>query len=517
MGMAAKRPPGRLRPVLTSTNAPLRVDWVPVPGTEGRIGLTFCPGKKDPHGLSAAWDRDLAADLAALADAGLHILVTLLEDHEFPLLQVEDLPRAVRQSGIPWLHLPIPDGQAPDRRFEAAWLQAGQDLRRRLRRGERVVVHCRGGLGRTGTVAARLLIELGMAPGAAIQAVRTARPGTIETLDQEAYVLRLRPVVESVPGPGKAPKGVPSRAERLEGGLIGLLVGDALGVPYEFNPPDRLPPAHAIDFEPPPGFRRSHPGARPGSWSDDGAQALCLLASLLDKGTLDLDDFAGRLVRWLREGYMAVDGLVFDCGIQTAGAIERLRNGVLPEEAGARGEHQNGNGSLMRVLPLALWHRGPDEELVAFAHRQSLPTHGHLRSQVCCALYCLWARQLLNGAQDGFPEAVARLEEFYAGQPGYAKELDRVMVYEHRDDPRGAGYVVDTLWSVRHAMRQQGYADVVRTAILLGDDTDTTACLAGGLAGVREGIAVVPEVWVRGLRGADAVEPLLNRLLGEEP
>ena len=115
------------------------------------------------------------------------------------------------------------------------------------------------------------------------------------------------------------------------------------------------------------------------------------------------------------------------------------------------------------------------------------------------------------------PEAVARLEEFYAGQPGYAKELDRVMVYEHRDDPRGAGYVVDTLWSVRHAMRQQGYADVVRTAILLGDDTDTTACLAGGLAGVREGIAVVPEVWVRGLRGADAVEPLLNRLLGEEP
>src|SRR5215510_8231355 len=116
--------------------------------------------------------------------------------------------------------------------------------------------------------------------------------------------------------------------EKLEGGIVGLLVGDALGVPYEFHPPDEIPPLAEIEFDPPEGFRRSHSGVLPGTWSDDGAHALILLASLLHCMKLDVEDLGRRLVNWYEHGYKAVDARVFDVGIQTAHAINRLRHGV---------------------------------------------------------------------------------------------------------------------------------------------------------------------------------------------
>ncbi|HLT38469.1 MAG TPA: ADP-ribosylglycohydrolase family protein, partial [Enhygromyxa sp.] len=88
---------------------------------------------------------------------------------------------------------------------------------------------------------------------------------------------------------------MPTREQRIEGGLLGLLIGDALGVPYEFHGPEQIPAREHIELEPPVGFRRAHPGVPPGTWSDDGAQALCLLASLLDRGRLELADFGERL------------------------------------------------------------------------------------------------------------------------------------------------------------------------------------------------------------------------------
>src|SRR5262245_53595217 len=142
----------------------------------------------------------------------------------------------------------------------------------------------------------------------------------------------------------------PTLRERIEGGLLGLLIGDALGVPYEFHPPHEIPPTDQIEFEPPPGFRRAHAGVPPGTWSDDGAQALALLASLLDRGRFDADDFGGRLVAWYERGVLAVGGKVFDVGIQTAQAIRAILGGAPASSAGSTIEHANGNGALMRVL-----------------------------------------------------------------------------------------------------------------------------------------------------------------------
>ena len=136
----------------------------------------------------------------------------------------------------------------------------------------------------------------------------------------------------------------PSLQDRIEGGLLGLLVGDALGVPYEFHPPEDLPPSDAIEFQPPPGFRRAHYGVLPATWSDDGAQALVLLDSLLTNDSLELEHFADGLRRWMLTGFYAVNRSVFDIGAQTATAINRLNAGISPEESGPCDEASNGNG-----------------------------------------------------------------------------------------------------------------------------------------------------------------------------
>ena len=302
--------------------------------------------------------------------------------------------------------------------------------------------------------------------------------------------------------------------DRLAGGLVGLLVGDALGVPYEFHEPAALPPPDEVDFTPPTGFRRAHRGVPAGTWSDDGAQGLVLLDSLLACNGLDLAHFGEGLRLWRHEGFCAVDGNVFDIGIQTATAIERLARGVSAEQAGPIEEHQNGNGSLMRVLPLALWHVGPDVELMQLAARQSLPTHGHPRSQVACALYCLWARAVLEDSVDAWNDAASRLRAHapHAGLP--VDEVDRVMDAANANTTSGSGYVVDCLWSARRAVDETGnYEACVKRAVAFGHDTDTTAAVAGGIAGLKYGLEGIPERWRRALRGQSVLAPPLTRLL----
>jgi ADP-ribosylglycohydrolase len=305
---------------------------------------------------------------------------------------------------------------------------------------------------------------------------------------------------------------MPTFLERLEGGLFGLLIGDALGVPYEFHAPEALPPLERLEMIPPEDFPRAHAGTPPGTWSDDGAQALILLASLLDRRALDLDDFGARLVDWYQTGYLAVDQRVFDVGIQTSEAIRRMLSGTPASQAGSGDEKANGNGSLMRVLPLALWHRGPDTALVEDAHRQSSVTHGHPRAQVCCALYCLWARRILHGAGSPWPDAVAALRGVYGHESQHYAELEWSVRPDDPPDGRGSGYVVDSLRSARLALQAGDYEHVVKAAVALGHDTDTTACIAGGIAGIRDGIGAIPDRWRSQLRAQELVAPLFNRL-----
>ena len=174
----------------TSETDPLLI--AQVPAGAGLVGLTICPGKRGNSVFGAGWERDLDADVRVIREWGAAAVVTLIEDHEFEMLGVERLGEAVRAAGMEWHHLPIRDVQVPDARFEAGWASAGVRLGDRLREGERVLVHCRGGLGRTGMVAARLLVEVaGVTPRQALDGVREARHGAVETPEQEAWVLEL--------------------------------------------------------------------------------------------------------------------------------------------------------------------------------------------------------------------------------------------------------------------------------------------------------------------------------------
>jgi len=307
-------------------------------------------------------------------------------------------------------------------------------------------------------------------------------------------------------------------ASRLAGGMLGLLVGDAVGVPYEFRPPGAI---GTVEFR----GHGSH-GKPPGTWSDDGALALALADSLFPATTaadtraaqFDPDDQGRRIVAWWRESAYTPDGdRPFDVGGTTLAAIRALEAGTPAVDAGPANERACGNGSLMRILPLALAERDLDDvTAVEHAHLASRVTHGHPRCQVACALYVLVARRLLRGDEPGPALAAARatLRSLYVGDPARAAHrtaLDEVLAWRPRT---GRGFVLDSFWSAWDAFAgASDFASAVERAIHFGNDTDTTAAIAGGLAGIRWGWDGIPLAWRRGLRGHAVSQPMIDRLV----
>jgi ADP-ribosyl-[dinitrogen reductase] hydrolase len=175
----------------TSQDYPLQIDSVSVPDSTGRIGMTFCPGKQQCGAMTGDWHRDLTLDLDAIQAWGATVIVNLIEDHEMAELGVQDTAQHL-PAGIDYMRLPIPDYGVPSPAWHEQWQAESPLLLDRLRSGESILLHCKGGLGRTGMIAARILVELGSSSDDAIKAVRQARSGTIETREQEAYVRAIK-------------------------------------------------------------------------------------------------------------------------------------------------------------------------------------------------------------------------------------------------------------------------------------------------------------------------------------
>ncbi len=295
-------------------------------------------------------------------------------------------------------------------------------------------------------------------------------------------------------------------ASRLAGGIWGHLVGDAVGVPYEFREASEI---GEVRF----GATGSH-GQPPGTWSDDGALMLALLDSLLTAG-FDVEDQGRRAVAWYRDGAYTPDGDGrFDVGLTTTAALSAIERGTPASGAGSTGEFDNGNGSLMRILPIALVDRDADDAtLVDRAMRASRVTHGHPRAQVACALYVLVTARLLAGERDraqALAGARASLRNVLGEQRNHLAALDHLEAYPERG---GRGSVWDSFWSAWDAFEGAlSYRETIERAVAYGNDTDTTAAIAGGLAGIYWGLEGIPQEWLAGMRGREVVEPLVAKL-----
>lgn len=289
-----------------------------------------------------------------------------------------------------------------------------------------------------------------------------------------------------------------SREDRILGSLWGAVVGDALGVPVEFKGRKER------DKDPVNDMRGHGTFDLPaGSWSDDSSLLLCTIEGLLDG--FDTERIGNTFVRWLKNAHWTPYGLVFDVGLGTRQAIKRIEQGIPAEEAGSTEEANNGNGSLMRILPVAV-HCLPmtDEDIVHHAHRASSITHGHPRSLMSCGIYCLMVRSLIEGNSpvDAYLSTVETAKDLYGKPPflGEMLHLNRILEGKIGSYPErkieSDGYVIHTieaaLWCL---MTTTSYRDAVLKAVNLGHDTDTTAIVTGGLAGAHYTLNAIPEEW----------------------
>lgn len=291
----------------------------------------------------------------------------------------------------------------------------------------------------------------------------------------------------------------PSIEDRFFGGLFGSIVGDALGVPVEFAG------RAARQRNPVTGMREFGTHNQPaGTWSDDTSLALCLAESLTLCG-VDFRDQSARFQRWLADGHWTPHGEVFDIGNATHQAIRQLAAGVEPTKAGPRGEYHCGNGSLMRILPLGLYLGNAEStERAKVAADASCLTHGHPRCQLACAMYCEVAAALLRGIdiQQAVADGQKLLRQLVGDQyPEESLAFQRLTSGNISELPieqiSSSGYVIHCLEaSLWCAMRAGSFAEGVLAAVNLGDDTDTTGAVAGGLLGLRFGRAEIPTDWI---------------------
>jgi ADP-ribosyl-[dinitrogen reductase] hydrolase len=303
-----------------------------------------------------------------------------------------------------------------------------------------------------------------------------------------------------------------STKDRVLGALWGALVGDALGVPVEFRNRED------VQSDPVTGMRGNGTYHQPkGTWSDDGALILCSVESLLN-AEFETQDMGRRFVRWMNEGHWTANGDVFDIGGATASALGRIALGTPAEQAGGRDEHDNGNGSLMRIIPVAL--RFSKEPIAVFAQRlerASSITHGHPRSKFACVFYGLVVRHLLAGLDPKTALEASRKEftALYQNSPEFARFRSHLTDDFHsipESEIVSTGYVLHTLHaSLWCLLTTSSYDQCVLRAVNLGGDTDTTGCVAGGLAGTAYGLNAVAIEWRRQLARADDLVCLFHK------
>ena len=264
----------------------------------------------------------------------------------------------------------------------------------------------------------------------------------------------------------------------------------------------------------------------PGTWSDDSSLTFCLAEALTQE--FDLNVIGENFIKWRRDNFWTPRGNVFDIGIATSQAIAQLARGIQPDLAGGSDEYSNGNGSLMRILPLLFYlNDKPTEERFNLTKQISAITHGHIRSVIACFYYLEFARQILEGKNkfEIYKRLQSEITNFLTGISVSKKEIalfDRLLKEDIARLPEekifSSGYVLHTLEaSIWCLLTTDDFAGAVLRAVNLGEDTDTTGAVTGGLAGLLYGTDGIPERWKKKIARYEDIDDLAERLAGKMP
>lgn len=316
-------------------------------------------------------------------------------------------------------------------------------------------------------------------------------------------------------------------------GMMGLIVGDALGVPVQFM--DRTEIRNRAQG-PVTGMESGGVYQMPeGTWSDDSSMALATLESLLEKKEADPLDIMQRFVKWDQEGEYTPFGRAFDQGITCSNAIYQFIKNPDIRTCGAIGEHANGNGALMRILPVCLYYYEKqklvctsEDEAIEGIHRISGLTHNHLRSKMCCGIYYFCVKSIIEGTRKTIvPSLEVLLQEgMDHGRKYYRQDIRNLTEMAHferlyhlsefsgtsEDKIKTTGYVIDSfeaaIWCL---ITTDSYKECMLKAVNLGDDTDTVAAIAGGLAGLYYRYEAIPQEWIAVIKRKEWIEELCRQ------
>lgn len=303
----------------------------------------------------------------------------------------------------------------------------------------------------------------------------------------------------------------------VKAGIFGVCIGDALGVPVEFKSREtlkRFPVENMREF--------GSWNQPKGTWSDDSSLTLCI-AEELTKG-YNLEKIGQSFVKWNKFGHWTAHGRLFDIGGTTRHSIARLIKGESARFSGNIFEEDNGNGSLMRILPLAFYLKDEEnlENLYQTVKEVSSITHGHFRSVFSCFIYVIFAIELIKGrdkkeAYNHVQKIALEYVEIQGFNPKEVEIFQRILKNDisryDEDEIKSSGYVLHSLeaslWSFLNA---ESYSEAVLKAVNLGEDTDTTGAITGGIAGIYYGFENIPDEWIAEMVRKEDIENLCIKL-----
>ncbi len=303
---------------------------------------------------------------------------------------------------------------------------------------------------------------------------------------------------------------------KIKDGIVGLAIGDALGVPAEFKTREELKQNPITEM-----IGDGTYNVPEGTWSDDTSMALATLDSIASNKDIDTDDMADRFLKWFRENEYTGTGNTFDIGRTTLQALAKYECKIAKaEECGEKSEYSNGNGSLMRILPIAYYifdkKITDDSEIYNIVKKVSSITHAHELSIMACYIYVRFVIELLNKKDKIEAYNSIKKLNYNMFQNKTIEQYDRILknyIYELKEDNiSSSGYVVSTLEaSLWLFLNSNDYNETILKAVNLGDDTDTVAACTGGLLGIYYGIDNIREEWIYTLKNINLIYELCDK------